>query len=365
MSSLDNQETGYPSRWGRTLIVAAVVGAGAFWAGDRHGRKAGPLPVQPTQTVAQAVAAPPAVAPPPQAPPAPAVDAGPAVAAGTHVIPAPVAAGPVPSAVDAGPPATGEHVLTATLSGSLDESIEAKAPTEGPALTMVVSRLLVWWLHPARDVRPGDKLWVVYELPEGQEPLVLGLRYQSLKLGLTRTIVRFQAPGSAFARYYDDTGAELEERLVDSPLDDYEQITSLLRDGRGHKGVDFKVPVGAEVHSPVEGVVTRRNWNWHANGDCVALEDKATGRELMFLHMSAVADEVKVGAKIAKGQVLGKTGNTGHTTAPHLHYQVMSPQQKVLDPFAVQPTTRRKLSGDQLVAFHAAVTEMLPSFGGK
>ncbi len=333
-------------------IALSVVAVGGYVVGDRHGRRAA------------SVAAPALVATPPPAPvvalaqpAAAASDGGFEVAAGP--------ASPAPEVLDAG--LSSERVIAATLKGSLDEAIVGLDPGDGPALTMVVSRLLVWWLNPARDVRPGDRLWLVYETPAGQEPLVLGLRYQSLKLGITRTLVRFQAPGAPYARYYDDTGAELEERLVDSPLDDYEQITSLLRDGRGHKGVDFKVPVGAEVHSPVEGVVTRRNWNFHSNGDCVAIRDQATRRELMFLHLSAVADGVKVGAPVHQGQVLGKTGNTGHTTAPHLHYQMMSPATppKVLDPFVVQATTRQKLVGEPLAAFKAASAELAPKLGGR
>jgi murein DD-endopeptidase MepM/ murein hydrolase activator NlpD len=194
----------------------------------------------------------------------------------------------------------------------------------------------------------------------GQEPLVLAVRYQSQKLGVTRTALRFQPAGAPFARYYDTSGTELEERLIDSPLDEYEQVTSLLRDGRGHKGVDFKVPVGTDVHAPVDGVVTRRNWKFRSNGNCLAIEDQASHRELLFLHLSETAPGIRPGSHVKKGEVIAKTGNTGHTTAPHLHYQMMSPDQRVLDPFAVQETTRRKLSVSDMPAFQKAVAALGP-----
>ena len=59
---------------------------------------------------------------------------------------------------------------------------------------------------------------------------------------------------------------------MDGPLDEYEQITSLLKDRPNHKGMDFKTPVGTPVKAPASGTVTRINWNWHANGDCVELK---------------------------------------------------------------------------------------------
>jgi murein DD-endopeptidase len=220
----------------------------------------------------------------------------------------------------------------------------------GAPLTQVSTRLLVWWLDMARDVRPGDELEVVYELPEGQEPLVHALRYTSGKLGKEVRAYRYQAPGARFARYYDEEGAEIEQRLVGGPVDDYEQVTSLLRDGRGHKGVDFKTPVGTPVHATFAGVVKRRNWNFHGNGNCLEIED-AKGRRSMFLHLSEIEPAVRPGVRVKPGQLVAHSGNTGRSTAPHLHYQLMSAGDRVMDPFDVHATKRLSLNGEALAGF--------------
>jgi murein DD-endopeptidase len=145
---------------------------------------------------------------------------------------------------------------------------------------------------------------------------------------------------------------------VGGPIADYEQVTSLLRDGRGHKGVDFKAPVGTQVVSPVDGVIVRRNWHWRANGNCLEIKDSASGRHVIFLHLEEVPREMQPGRAVHKGEPIALSGNTGHTTAPHLHYQLMSPDDRVLDPFKIHKIEHRKLEVAQLPAFQAEVQRL-------
>jgi murein DD-endopeptidase MepM/ murein hydrolase activator NlpD len=64
-----------------------------------------------------------------------------------------------------------------------------------------------------------------------------------------------------------------------------------------------------------------------------------------------------LGARVSRGEVVGKSGNTGHSFAPHLHYQLMS-GQKILDPFTVQETSRKKLSEKEKTAFSAEIVRL-------
>ena len=92
-------------------------------------------------------------------------------------------------------------------------------------------------------------------------------------------------------------------RLEHSPLDDYEQVTSLLRDGRRHKGVDFKAAVGTPVKAPFTGVVKRKNWNFSSNGNCLELEElSGKRRRALFLHLSELPRELKPGKRFSAGQ---------------------------------------------------------------
>jgi murein DD-endopeptidase len=228
-------------------------------------------------------------------------------------------------------------------------------------LTAVVNRLLVWDLRVSRDGRKGDRLEVLWTppsvaapgLPESGEPVVKAVRYASSKLGKVFAAYRFLEEGARWPRYFRADGTELEPRLVDAPVSEYEQITSLLRDGRRHKGVDFKTPVGSPVHAPFDGVVERRNWNFAGNGNCVDIRDPASGRHAIFLHLDVLPRELAVGRKVRKGEVIAASGNSGHSFAPHLHYQLEDAEGRVLDPFEVLRIEVRSIPQASKVAFEA------------
>ncbi len=336
-------------------LLAASIGGGAYWLGRRAGTKVA-APAVLSEKVASA-AAPTAVGPlaPPPSPAAPAPPAAP---------PATAAARPDAPGRE-GSSNSPHHVLALSLVGSLDQTVEAASPPGvGPPLAMTIARLLVWWFRPAQDARPGDKLSVVYDLPGGaSEPEILALSYGSQKLGRELRAFRWQPPGAKFPRYYTPDGKELEERLVGGPIDDYEQVTSLLRDGRHHKGVDFKAPLGTPVHSPVDGTILRRNWHWRLNGNCLEIADAKSGRHVIFLHLEEVPKSMRPGLRVHAGEQIALSGNTGHTTAPHLHYQIMSADGRVLDPFEVHRTTRRALPASDMGAFEAAIGELSPLLG--
>jgi murein DD-endopeptidase MepM/ murein hydrolase activator NlpD len=207
------------------------------------------------------------------------------------------------------------------------------------------------------DLQRGDTVDLIVEERAGEEPLLDAVRFHSGKLAKTLAAYRYQATGDRVARFYQPDGEELELRLVDAPLDDYDQVTSLLRDGRGHKGVDFKTPVGTPVKAPFDGVISRRTWKFNLNGNSLELKESGgEHRTALFLHLSEASAEV--GAQVKRGAVIGKSGNTGHSFAPHLHYQLMSASDQVLDPFQVQHTERRPLPDGDKARFAAEVKRL-------
>lgn len=265
------------------------------------------------------------------------------------VAPEPVAPAPEPAKPEPEPtPTEPEKVY---LKVSIERSLEAtfvKAVGDqflGAQLAQITKRVLIWWIDVRRHLYPGDVLEIVYEQREEQEPLIHAIWFESGKLGGKRAAVLYKPTDGKFARWYDEQGREIEKRLKHSPIQSYEQITSLLSDGRRHRGVDFKAPIGQPIVAPFNGRVVRKNWSRRRNGTCLQITN-GKGVDAYFLHLSRVKRDIRPGMKVKRGQTLAWSGNTGRSSAPHLHYQ-LEKNERVIDPFRFHATWRASLSEEE------------------
>lgn len=87
--------------------------------------------------------------------------------------------------------------------------------------------------------------------------------------------------------------------------------------GAAHSGMDIAAPEGAAVKAPAAGVVTFADPGLYLTGGTLLL-DHGHGISSNFLHLSRL--DVKVGDRIAQGQLIGAVGATGRATGPHLHW---------------------------------------------
>lgn len=85
-----------------------------------------------------------------------------------------------------------------------------------------------------------------------------------------------------------------------------------------HKGVDWAVPTGTTVVASNGGTVAFAGW---ASGYGYAVYiNHSDGRQTRYGHLSKVL--VKSGQTVEQGQVIAKSGNTGRSTGPHLHFEI-------------------------------------------
>lgn len=94
-----------------------------------------------------------------------------------------------------------------------------------------------------------------------------------------------------------------------------------------HKGIDVAQPYGQDVRSAASGQVV-------ASGDqggygTTIVVDHGGGQQTRYAHLSAVS--VQVGEHVEAGQVIGKVGDSGRVTGPHLHFEVLD-NGRVVDP---------------------------------
>ncbi|HKP87583.1 MAG TPA: M23 family metallopeptidase [Blastocatellia bacterium] len=87
---------------------------------------------------------------------------------------------------------------------------------------------------------------------------------------------------------------------------------------RFHSGVDIKARWGDTVGASQPGVVEFAGW-YHGYGNMIVI-NHGGGVTTRYAHLSGFA--VEVGARVARGQIVGRAGSTGRATSPHLHYEL-------------------------------------------
>ena len=93
-----------------------------------------------------------------------------------------------------------------------------------------------------------------------------------------------------------------------------------------HTGIDFSAPIGTEIYATGNGTIAKVEYNGRGYGNNVTI-NHGVGYSTLYGHMSKVA--VRPGQKVKRGDIIGYVGNTGSSTGPHVHYEVIKNGQKI------------------------------------
>ena len=128
----------------------------------------------------------------------------------------------------------------------------------------------------------------------------------------------------------------------------------LLGFSRMHKGIDIGTAWGTPVHAPADGVIAFAgrsggygNFIKMAHGGAITT---------CYGHLSRFA--VRAGQHVSRGEVIAYSGNSGLSTGPHLHWEVLR-NGVAVNPRGFSFSSLATLSGEQLRAFRAKVSELL------
>lgn len=94
-----------------------------------------------------------------------------------------------------------------------------------------------------------------------------------------------------------------------------------------HAGIDFTSPKGSPIHCSGDGTVEKFGYNKGGYGNEVVI-NHGFGYKSHYAHLSEFGS-IRVGQKVRRGQIIGYVGNTGKSTASHLHYEIIKNGSKI------------------------------------
>jgi murein DD-endopeptidase MepM/ murein hydrolase activator NlpD len=155
--------------------------------------------------------------------------------------------------------------------------------------------------------------------------------------------------------YFDEEGRSMRGAFLRYPVP--YRITShfttrrfhpILKRWRAHEGIDYGAPYGAPVEATASGVVTRAGF-MGAYGRLVELRHPGEIRT-RYAHLSSIAADVRPGAHVDQGQIIGRVGASGLATGPHLHYEFLL-NGRHRDPLTVAIPSAPSIPSTQLAGF--------------
>jgi murein DD-endopeptidase MepM/ murein hydrolase activator NlpD len=235
-------------------------------------------------------------------------------------------------------------------------------------MTQQLVKLLASNVDFQSRLSPSDRIDVMFSQPDSNDEASdeSQLLYVSSTFGgTTRNLYRFQMQDGS-ADYFDEDGSSAEQFLLRNPLPNG-RFTSgfgarkhpILGYVRMHTGTDWAAPIGSPIIAAGNGVVEKAGWAG-GYGKQIVLRH-ANGYETSYNHQSAFAKGMEPGVHVRQGQVIGYLGQTGLSTGPHLHYELIVNGTKV-DSMRVRLPVGKVLKGEDLVAFkreHERIDDLL------
>lgn len=244
-----------------------------------------------------------------------------------------------------------QRLYAGSVSGSFARSAQATGLTSGSVTEL--TRLLEKKLDFRRDSRRGDRFQVLVEsdMIDGDtlDSRVLAVKYDGERMDLT--VVRSATDNN----FYTPEGNSLDPAFARYPFEGNYRLSSNFNPRRlhpvtgrvsPHNGTDFAMPIGTPIIAPANGRVERVG-NHHAAGRYVVVRHD-NGYRTRYLHLSRPL--VSQGERVEMGERIALSGNTGRSTGPHLHYEVIVNNTPV-NAMTVDLPENTSLSGDTLIAF--------------
>ena len=223
--------------------------------------------------------------------------------------------------------------------GIIKNSLYNSAQKQGvdPEIIIEFARIFGFEIDFQRDIRENDEFQILYERFEDDDGEVqkngeIIFAYMNNN-GKEISLYRFKDQKNNIG-YYSKDGKSIEKALMKTPINGARLSSSfglrkhpILGYNKLHQGTDFAAPKGTPIMASGSGTIEMASWNG-AYGKYVRIRHNTTYKTA-YAHLSRFGKNIRRGAKVQQGQIIGYVGSTGRSTGPHLHYEVLIKNKRV------------------------------------
>ena len=232
-----------------------------------------------------------------------------------------------------------------------------------PELILSLSDIYAWTVD-FFGLQKGDRFRVLYEerVCDGEVVAVDTVRYAVFTHNkqVLPAIMFDQKDGGNI--YWNEKGESMRKAFLKAPLKfsrvssgfSYARKHPVTRKVQPHTGVDYAAPKGTPVMTIGDGVITSMKYEG-AGGNTIRIKHNSIYKTA-YLHLSGYAKGLKVGQRVAQGQVMGYVGSTGRSTGPHLDFRVWK-NGTPINPLKMESPPAEPVKKENMAAFEAVYNE--------
>ena len=209
-----------------------------------------------------------------------------------------------------------------------------------------------------RDIQKDTKVSISYEkiFVKNKSDYALGdIEYAKITIK-NNTLEYFKfLTDDGFIDYFNRQGKNVKKSILKTPIDGARISSSFgMRKhpisgfNKMHKGVDFAAPIGTPVYAGGNGVIEMVGVNG-GYGKYIRIRHN-NEYKTAYAHLNSYRKGISKGVRVNQGEVIGYVGNTGRSTGPHLHYEIIY-QNKKVNPLKLKLPSGKILTGDELARF--------------
>ncbi len=245
-----------------------------------------------------------------------------------------------------------EYVITNSLYA---DGIKSNVPNE---ILVKLIQLFSFDLDFQRDIKKDTVVSISYKktyVENASDFSVGDIDYAKIEIGKNSLEYFKFLTNEGFIDYFNREGKNVKKSILKTPLDGAKISSNFgMRKhpisgfNKMHKGIDFAAPIGTPIYAGGNGIIeyVGRNGGY---GKYIRIRHN-NEYKTAYAHLNSYKKGISKGVRVNQGEVIGYVGNTGRSTGPHLHYEIIY-QNKQINPLTLKLPSGKILNGEELNRF--------------